>query len=296
MLKFHRTSLMVSRSQTLVNTVNTVGVMGKGLAADFKAQCPEMFDEYRRLCSHEKIHPGKSFLWKGKGKWVLNFATKKHWRQPSKIEYLEDGLREFREKYEDWGIREVAFPRLGCGNGGLSWDDVKPVMLEYLVDLPIAVYIHDFEKNIGTPEHSVGEDATLFEEREPENFENFKEDIKRLVESNEGRFDSSLLSGRFEVELNKDFELYSKNGHENLLASEEELFTVWAHLSGGPLSRSDLPETAYDNAFIIFSLLEKLSYIRLINMAGRNGSPRVALEMNGVPSSESLSPTIANAT
>ena len=165
MLKFHRTSLMVSRSQTLVNTVNTVGVMGKGLAADFKAQYPEMFDEYRRLCSHEKIHPGKSFLWKGKGKWVLNFATKKHWRQPSKIEYLEDGLREFREKYEDWGIREVAFPRLGCGNGGLSWDDVKPVMLEYLVDLPIAVYIHDFEKNIGTPEHSVGEDATLFEER-----------------------------------------------------------------------------------------------------------------------------------
>ena len=117
-----------------------------------------------------------------------------------------------------------------------------------------------------------------------------------MVESNEGRFDSSLLSGRFEVELNKDFELYSKNGHENLLASEEELFTVWAHLSGGPLSRSDLPETAYDNAFIIFSLLEKLSYIRLINMAGRNGSPRVALEMNGVPSSESLSPTIANAT
>ena len=86
----------------------------------------------------------------------MNLATKKHWRQPSKIEYLEAVLREFRRKYEDWDLREVAFPRLGCGNGGLSWVDVKPVMLKYLVDLPIAVYIHDFEKKIGMPQHSVG--------------------------------------------------------------------------------------------------------------------------------------------
>ena len=73
-----------------------------------------------------------------------------------KIEYLKAGLREFRRKYEDWDIREVAFPRLGCGNGGYSWVDVKRVMLQYLVDLSIAVYIHDFEKNIGMPAHSLG--------------------------------------------------------------------------------------------------------------------------------------------
>ena len=86
----------------------------------------------------------------------MNFATEKHWRQPSKIEYLEAGLREFRRKHEDWDMREVAFPRLVCGNGGLSWIDVKRLMLQCLIDLPIAVYIHDFVKNIGMPEHSVG--------------------------------------------------------------------------------------------------------------------------------------------
>ena len=151
MLQFHRTSLMSVKSQTVVNTVNTVGVMGKGIAAQFKKRFPKMFAEYKAVCSRGELEAGGLWLWKGSDQWVLNFATKKHWRSPSKIEYIEHGLQAFRTQYERLGIREIAFPRLGCGNGGLDWSDVRPLMVRYLSDLPISVFINDFEKTNRSP-------------------------------------------------------------------------------------------------------------------------------------------------
>ena len=124
MIIYHRTSLLKSTSQTVVNTVNCVGVMGKGLAAAFKKQYPEMFERYKNICDQKLLDVGKLWLWKGPDQWVLNFPTKKHWRSPSQIEWIEAGLQKFVDHYERQGIKEIAFPKLGCGNGNLDWDIV----------------------------------------------------------------------------------------------------------------------------------------------------------------------------
>lgn len=153
MLTYRRTSLLESSAQTLVNTVNCVGVMGKGLAHAFKAREPRMFDAYKSICDKGALEPGKLWLWRGENNWVLNFPTKKHWRHPSKLEWIEAGLAKFVAAYRSQGIREVSFPLLGCGNGGLDWADVRPVMEHYLTQIPIPVYIHDYTVDIGLPEH-----------------------------------------------------------------------------------------------------------------------------------------------
>src|SRR5690242_10651893 len=123
MLLYRRTSLMESSAQTLVNTVNCVGVMGKGVAREFKERDLQMFAAYRRICEEKKLVPGKLWLWRGSDYWTLNFPTKIHWRNPSKLEWIEAGLKKFVTAYEKQGIREISFPRLGCGNGGLDWDE-----------------------------------------------------------------------------------------------------------------------------------------------------------------------------
>jgi O-acetyl-ADP-ribose deacetylase (regulator of RNase III) len=183
MLTYHRTSLLESQSQTIVNTVNTVGVMGKGLAASLKKEYPDMFRAYKRICDQHLLEIGKLWLWQGPGQWILNFPTKKHWRHPSKLDYVEDGLKKFVASYEAKGIREIAFPRLGCGNGGLIWDDVRPMMHEYLAPLPIRVYIHDFDVAMPTPEHK--EYSPEFAEN---SFHDFLHDLGHFTERNWGRF------------------------------------------------------------------------------------------------------------
>lgn len=146
MILYLTTDLFKFPAQTLVNPVNTVGVMGKGLAKRFKVRFPEMYNEYRNLCMDGKLVTGKLFVYhvsNGTGQIVVNFPTKYNWRNPSKIEYIEAGLQEFVRVYGDHKIRTVSFPMLGCGNGGLDWKrQVGPMMERYLKDLPIPVYIH----------------------------------------------------------------------------------------------------------------------------------------------------------
>jgi O-acetyl-ADP-ribose deacetylase (regulator of RNase III) len=142
MVEYLTTSLFDSPAQTLVNPVNTVGVMGSGLAAKFKALWPAMYEDYRCLCLGGVLRIGKLYLWRSPDRWVLNFPTKRHWRHRSRLDYIEAGLQCFVRIYSPWSITSVAFPKLGCGNGGLNWEHVRPVMEQYLTDLPIPVYIH----------------------------------------------------------------------------------------------------------------------------------------------------------
>jgi O-acetyl-ADP-ribose deacetylase (regulator of RNase III) len=135
-------NIFESPAQTLVNTVNTVGVMGKGIAADFKRRYPEMFQIYKTFCAKKQFRVGQLYVYRTANKWVLNFPTKQHWRNPSKIEWIEACLKKFVETYTAQGITSISFPQLGCGNGGLSWDEVRPLMERYLEDLPIPVYVH----------------------------------------------------------------------------------------------------------------------------------------------------------
>jgi len=143
MLVYLRTDLFQSPAQTLVNTVNTVGVMGKGIAKTFKQRYPEMFREYKICCDRGELRVGTLLLWRGPERWVLNFPTKTTWRQPSRLDYIEQGLVRFVENYTQLGIHSISFPPLGCGNGQLAWDAVRPVMEKHLKNVRIPVYIHD---------------------------------------------------------------------------------------------------------------------------------------------------------
>ena len=143
MLKILIGNIFESSAHTLVNTVNCVGVMGKGIALDFKNRYPAMFNEYVQLCESKKVIPGQPYYYHDLcGASVINFPTKDHWRSASKLSYIVKGLNWFNENYEKLGITSIAFPPLGCGNGGLSWAVVGPLMYAKLKDLPIDVEIY----------------------------------------------------------------------------------------------------------------------------------------------------------
>ncbi len=132
------------RVQTLVNPVNCRGVMGRGLALQFKERYPAMFAEYRRRCLAGALTVGRLYVWRPAkdATWVLNFPTKNHWREPSSLEIIEAGLKRLLEVYQPTGITSLAFPLLGCGEGGLAWEDVEPLMVRYLTQLQeVEVYI-----------------------------------------------------------------------------------------------------------------------------------------------------------
>jgi O-acetyl-ADP-ribose deacetylase (regulator of RNase III) len=135
--------IFASGAQALVNTVNCVGVMGKGIAAEFKKRYPEMFNQYKTLCDDGGVKPGAPYCYtSSSGTVIINFPTKENWRSPSRLAYIRAGLGWFRENYQSLNIQSVAFPPLGCGNGGLSWEIVGPVMYAYLADLPINITVY----------------------------------------------------------------------------------------------------------------------------------------------------------
>lgn len=145
-IKFIKGNIFNSKAQTIVNTVNCVGVMGKGIALVFKLRYPKMFDLYKDHCKSNLIGIGNLWLYKGEenAPWVLNFPTKFHWKYPSKIEYLKKGLEKFCSTYKDQGITSVAFPLLGTHNGGLDKQTVLYLMEEYLGECKINIEIYEY--------------------------------------------------------------------------------------------------------------------------------------------------------
>lgn len=134
--------------QTIVNTVNCVGVMGKGIALVFKLRYPDMFRIYQDYCNRGLIEIGKLWLYKSENPlqpWVLNFPTKTHWKLPSEYSYVEAGLKKFVDTYKEKGITSIAFPLLGTNNGGLDRDVVLRMMMAYLETCDIPVEIYDFD-------------------------------------------------------------------------------------------------------------------------------------------------------
>nr|VFJ57777.1 MAG: O-acetyl-ADP-ribose deacetylase (regulator of RNase III), contains Macro domain [Candidatus Kentron sp. DK] len=156
MMKVLIGDLFESKAKTIVNTVNCVGVMGKGIAQVFKKRYPGMFDDYAQRCRLKQIQPGIPYLYTDlSGASIINFPTKDHWRSPSRLDDVIKGLDVFAEKYKEWGIESVAFPPLGCGNGGLEWVVVGPVMYQRLLALDITVEIH---APYGTPKQHLTEE------------------------------------------------------------------------------------------------------------------------------------------
>lgn len=124
-------NLLAAEVDALVNTVNAEGVMGKGLALQFKKAFPENFAEYERACKVGEVVPGHMHIVHRlvSPRYIINFPTKKYWRNPSKLEYIRDGVRDLVDNVRKLGIKSIAIPPLGCGNGGLSWAEVKPLIV-----------------------------------------------------------------------------------------------------------------------------------------------------------------------
>lgn len=136
-------NILKSKAQTLVNTVNTVGVMGKGIALEFKKAFPDMYKDYKIRCAQGKIDIGKPYIFKRMFKPdIINFPTKKHWRAVSKVKDIEVGLKYLVDHYKEWGIKSLAIPPLGCGNGQLEWGEVGPIIYQSLnpIDIPVELY------------------------------------------------------------------------------------------------------------------------------------------------------------
>ncbi|MBX5450831.1 macro domain-containing protein [Thermogemmatispora sp.] len=140
-IRYERGDLLQARVQVLVNPVNCKGVMGKGLALTFRQRYPSMFLVYQQQCQTGELRIGKPCLYRESQPWILNFPTKNDWRRPSKLEYIEAGLRYLVKHYQRWGIQSIAFPKLGTQNGKLSWDQVGPLMARYLSQLSIEVWV-----------------------------------------------------------------------------------------------------------------------------------------------------------
>jgi O-acetyl-ADP-ribose deacetylase (regulator of RNase III) len=136
-------NLFDSGAQTLVNTVNTVGVMGKGIALEFKRRFPDMFADYQQRCAAGQVRLGEPYLWQGRLEpWIINFPTKGHWRSVSRLADIERGLRFMAERIPEWGVTSLAVPPLGAGSGGLDWSVVGPTIYRELDALPIPVLLY----------------------------------------------------------------------------------------------------------------------------------------------------------
>lgn len=133
-------NLLEADAQALVNTVNCVGVMGKGIALQFKQQFPANFLAYRDAVARRQVRPGRMFVFETgftrHPQYLINFPTKRHWREPSRLSDIETGLTALVHEIVDRSIRSIAIPPLGCGNGGLDWTVVRPLILRALSELP----------------------------------------------------------------------------------------------------------------------------------------------------------------
>jgi O-acetyl-ADP-ribose deacetylase (regulator of RNase III)/uncharacterized protein YwgA len=135
--------ILKSKAQTLVNTVNCVGIMGKGIALEFKNQFPEMFRDYTQRCVRHEVCIGQPYIYKTLlDKQILNFPTKEHWKSVSKVDDIKKGLDYLSTYYKHWNITSIAIPPLGCGNGQLEWRVVGPLIYEYAkkMDIPVEIY------------------------------------------------------------------------------------------------------------------------------------------------------------
>ena len=137
-------------AKAIVNTVNCKGVMGAGIALEFQLRYPKMYEDYKSKCENGDIRIGEVDYYDSGENTIINFPTKYDFKFPSRLEWVEAGLKNFVETYERHNIESVAFPKLGAGRGGLDWGGVKNLMLEYLEPLDIKVYI--CEDSLSYPE------------------------------------------------------------------------------------------------------------------------------------------------
>jgi O-acetyl-ADP-ribose deacetylase (regulator of RNase III) len=284
MLSYVATSLFESPAQTLVNTVNTVGVMGKGIAAEFKRRYPEMFQRYKAFCDRKELQIGQLYVYRTPNKWVLNFPTKKHWRNPSKLDYIKAGLEKFALTYAEQGVSSVSFPQLGCGNGGLQWRDVQPVMEKYLAKLSIPVYVHIARRSDQfVPEHlSTEARREAMRERQEIGFTQFFSELQRLVGG------PSVAERIFPMSPEEAMPtlVWTLHGGNTVQIPGEDLEDLWNSLRlRGAIRSAEFPGSLRERAEVVLPLLLQLDYIRPIQFLSEAGGRKEVPGIRFAPAS-----------
>jgi len=281
MITYVRTNIFESNAQVLVNTVNTVGIMGKGLAKEFKRLYPDMFASYQRFCENKELTVGKLQIFRTSNKIILNFPTKKHWRNASEIEYIESGLKKFVDNYEAQGITSIAFPMLGCGNGGLDWNVVKPIMEKYLKRLPIEVFIHIAKKDELKPEHINQSEIDTWLRSEPQYLSSieFFAHLKQKF--------SGLLNSIHKLDMNIEITIESIDEEEafclqraetRLCMTESTLANIWRTLKNdGVLRKEMLSSELAEYSNVVMAFLSELDYITLTQIGDDNAEIAVRI-------------------
>lgn len=276
MLTYVESSLFDSPAQTLVNTVNTVGVMGKGVAKTFREIFPEMFHDYQRLCEEGRLQVGGLHLYRGAHKYVLNFPTKQHWRNPSRPEFIEAGLNTFVNSYLRWGISSISFPPLGCGNGALDYEtQVRPIMERYLGKLPIPVYVHLYTTPAGRPEHEVPEETRKWLRAVPRDLSFWEvwDDIREIVGSGR-QFHTAQKITPYRVEVYEPTDNLEEGGLNFRAAGKrfnverEDLRSFWVQLrTTGFISSVELPAKLERAMSYLAPVLAELPYVAYVRMS-----------------------------
>ena len=282
--------LFQSPAQVLVNTVNTVGVMGKGIALEFKKLYPDMFKEYQKRCESGDLDIGKLFLYKTTNKWVLNFPTKRHWRDASKVEYIERGLETFAQVYSEWGIHSIAFPPLGCGNGRLDFaSQVQPIMHKYLSRLPIDVFIYPSLDEDLIAEQEQPDKIHTWLRGEPQSlpFSEVWADISELLKAR-SEFTTPSGSSSFTVSISDagDALVINPENQSRYTIAYGALLAMWQQLRDHGFSRRDtVPGIDRRRFSHLFPVFERLSYVTSIGISdsyerfGRPGSRTLGLQV-----------------
>ena len=212
---------------------------------------------------------------------MLNFPTKVHWRNSSRIEWIEQGLAKFIAAYADQGISEISFPQLGCGNGSLDWADVRPLMEHYLAKVTIPVYIHDFTVDVGLPEHLEPIARALKEARASSgSFDNFIASIRAAVTASNG--DLTTLDSRtaFRAHLRDDKGLTIETDTSSCLLEEEDLRGVWFDVRSGLVTRENAGWSTKSGGEPLLSLLSVIPDMRAVQIQRADRSdPEFAVEL-----------------
>ena len=260
MIEYIEGDIFESPAQVIVNTVNTVGVMGKGLALSFKQRYPDMFESYRMACEKNQFTMGKLMLYQEADHWILLFPTKENWRNPSKLEYIEKGLKKFVSSYEDKHISSIAFPKLGCGNGELNWADVKPLMEKYLKKLPIDVYIYLGFNNFNKPEHKepLKTIKWLKENAKDMSFNGVVDDLKMIGPLMPYEF---MYKGQIYT-FSYNNGVVIKNETEDYFIPEDQFYENWDNIR--ELSVFKIPEE--EKIELLYALLFSLGYLSRVKI------------------------------
>lgn len=282
MITHRHTNLFDSEAQTLVNTVNCVGVMGKGIAKEFKSRDAEMFAAYKKICSEKLLQPGLLWLWRRNTPWVLNFPTKQHWKGPSKIEWIEMGLVKFVDTYEEKGISSISFPKLGCGNGGLNWNDVLPMMEHYLNQVSIPVYIHDFDDAIRLPEHLIAWDAKV---AVPSTLDEFSASISEFAQKDQSYSTSIMGEIDYSISIADGGNIVFKHKNGAVSVDHDELRGVWLSLQRGTITKKQAEWFDDELNGVLVDVLARLPYTKAF-LVGQGREQELAVELLRNPNAQ----------